>query len=284
MLSMQEITNPWSGRVEATGGFGNDGDFAIRPFDVEFSHQESTSGHYRDLGVSWTETKLENFYSDHFSFLASQFARWRAQELHDAPYLIQLPDDIYKALVDLASEMDESQCLGREFRDNKNTLCHLDLRSRNIMVRAQPDDQIKITGILDWDSAVFAPFWVGCAPPHWLWADEDDETFDENDETNADKVPATEHGREVKLAWEEAVGEDFCRFSYEPEYRIARKLFHFALHGIHSTWETREAEALIEEWKPIRAEYLEFKAEAEQHLVEDEQEGGGEQGQEERGP
>ncbi|KAJ5713498.1 uncharacterized protein N7483_010679 [Penicillium malachiteum] len=39
--------------------------------------------------------------------------------------------------------------------------CHLDLEPRNVMA-----DEKGITAILDWDSAMFAPFMLSCQPPH----------------------------------------------------------------------------------------------------------------------
>ena len=51
--------------------------------------------------------------------------------------------------------------------DDGYSRCHLDLNAapRNVMVNIQADGSAAITGILDWDSAVFGPKFVGCAPP-----------------------------------------------------------------------------------------------------------------------
>ncbi|KAH6983895.1 hypothetical protein EDB80DRAFT_875412 [Ilyonectria destructans] len=76
------------------------------------------------------------------------------------------------------------------------------------------DTQLSIiSGVLDWDSAVFAPMFMSCAPPMWIWAWQDDE--DEDERTANDKPPTSE-GVRLKLAFEEAAGKDFAKFAYEP--------------------------------------------------------------------
>lgn len=41
---------------------------------------------------------------------------------------------------------------------------------RNIMMDIDIDNSLTIPGILDWDSAVIAPKFVGCVPVMWIWA------------------------------------------------------------------------------------------------------------------
>lgn len=59
-----------------------------------------------------------------------------------------------------ASQMDK---LGY-FGDNKNCLSHLDLEAQNIMVKVRSDKAITVTGVLDFDSAFFAPTFISCYP------------------------------------------------------------------------------------------------------------------------
>ena len=89
--------------------------------------------------------------------------------------------------------------------NDENCVCHLDLLGtpRNIMADIKADGGLSITGILDWDSAAFAPRFVGCAPPMWLWAwDEEGE-----DEKRANDNPSAPEDQEIKRIFEEIVGD-----------------------------------------------------------------------------
>lgn len=116
--------------------------------------------------------------------------------------------------------MDELGFLG----DGQNCLCHFDLAARNILIEISPDGSPTISGIVDWDSAVFAPTYVACAPPVWLWSDP--EQYD--DEGNAKEEPSTAEQEEIKEIFDDVVGFDWTWFAYQPEYRLAIELFHFA--------------------------------------------------------
>ena len=67
----------------------------------------------------------------------------------------------------------------------KHSLCHLDLMPRNIMIELEPE--VSVSGVLDWDSAVFVPEFMSCAPLSWVWAWDDEE--EDNDEEGANTVP-----------------------------------------------------------------------------------------------
>ena len=266
MREMQAVRHPFPGRIETDTKSGTGDDFIVRSFDVKSLFDPNP---ILD-NETWSQEHTEKIYSDTQHFLGTQYARWRVSELQQDPHYIFYPDR-WKGLADVAEAMDIMGYLGDKPGDNQNCLCHLDFRGRNIMVDIQPDDSLKVTGVLDWDSAVFAPRFVGCCPPHWMWADEDDEDdedFDEDDESKADQIPKREIDRRVKEAWEEAAGEEVLRYAYEPYFRIARKLFHAAIHGMHSSWELRGADNLIKEWNTFYQEYHERIAAYERELNE----------------
>ena len=142
------------------------------------------------------------------------------------------------------------------FGGNDISLCHLDFEPRNIMVDATRDAaQPIISGILDWDSAVLAPSFMSCAPPFWIWAwpdDDDDEDDDDEDERTANDVPPTEEGRFLKKSFEEAAGPEYVRYAYPSAYRLARRLVRFAIDGMHSNEQYKEANAMLKEWTELR--------------------------------
>ncbi|KAK6079607.1 hypothetical protein SCUP515_03863 [Seiridium cupressi] len=50
-------------------------------------------------------------------------------------------------------------------------LCHMDLFPRNIMADVSGFGTAKVSGIIDWDGAIYGPAFVACRPPKWLWRD-----------------------------------------------------------------------------------------------------------------
>ena len=192
-----------------------------------------------------------DFEKSTYYFLLAQFGRLRASELRRDPAMIGWINE-YERLVTMAKQMNDLDLLG----DGRNCLCHLDLNTapRNIMARVQPDGSLEITGILDWDSAIFAPRFAGCVPPMWLWAwapDDEDE-----DESHADDTPATPEQQELKQLFEEAVGPAFLEYAYRPEYRLARTLLQFAIYGIRSSEDHKEVDSLLDDWAAMYEIYM----------------------------
>lgn len=133
--------------------------------------------------------------------------------------------------------------------DGYFTLSHLDLEPRNILIdpESPPDRQI-ISGILDWDDAVLAPAFMSCLPPMWIWAWQEDE---HEDERLANEEPATLEQKELKTVFETAAGPQYVRCAYHPAYRLARRLVRFAIDGIRSNEDVKEAEAMVREWQSL---------------------------------
>ena len=144
------------------------------------------------------------------------------------------------------------------------TLCHLDLAPRNIMADIdRTSNALRITGVLDWDSAVFAPNFMNCEPPSWIWAwpDDDDESeSDDFEDIHANDEPATPEDQELKRKFEEVMGKDMVKFFHMPQYRLARSLFRLAMSGMRGNNPYDRADRLIQEWdtlqgKPPPADY-----------------------------
>lgn len=175
-----------------------------------------------------------------------QLRRWERTYLESSP-----PDKIlpgyFNRLAQLAKEMEKFDCLP----DERMTMCHLDLCPRNVLIQLSDDDSTpRISGVLDWDDAIIAPAFMSCTPPSWLWqwSDEDDE-----DEATAGDTPADPQMHEIKQVFDDAVGSQFTRLCYPPQYRIARKLTRFAILGLHTLEDLREVDSLIEQWGHFRA-------------------------------
>ena len=254
LRKLHDIIHPFPGLIEASAGSGNDQKFTVRHFDINtvFGYKpepdlntELPFFQVRPFVKDWEQSETSPVEQSTYYFMAAQFGRWRALQLRRDPAIIRW-SNTYERLVTMADEMETLGFLG----NNENCMCHLDLLGspRNIMVDIQSDDSLSITGILDWDSAVFAPRFVGCTPPMWLWAWNSEE---DEDERHANDTPTTPENCEIKKIFEETVGDRFLTYAYKPEYRLARELFRFAKSGITSSTEIDEIEELLKEWNGI---------------------------------
>ncbi|KAL8714636.1 MAG: hypothetical protein Q9220_001585 [cf. Caloplaca sp. 1 TL-2023] len=205
--------------------------FSINPFKVRFeSYCEQ-----QDRRLITKESTVR--------MLTEQFKRLDTAEIRRAPEQRHL--DYYERLVDVAESM-EAQGL---FTGTFFSLCHLDLEPRNVLIDFGPDDAATMTGVLDWDSAVFAPNFVACAPPSWIWAWNSEE---DEDESKANETPESMEDQELKQDFEAAVGDEYLKFAYSPQYRSARTLFNLALNDVRSNETHRDAVKLVNEWVTSR--------------------------------
>lgn len=158
------------------------------------------------------------------------------------PYDFRAPYD--RSFLSMTEDLYRLGC----FEDTPLTLCHLDLEVYNILVDIS-NETAPISAVLDWDDAVFASVFVACTPPMWLWGWRDGE---DEDERQANETPATVENQQLKQSFEDAAGATYMRFAYKPECRLARRLFRFALSGIHSAEQQEEADQMLKEWSEIK--------------------------------
>lgn len=240
ILALQKVKQSEPGVVEASLAEDGSQKFQIRPFDIKPLYNNDRKPKIPNDAsdgkvAGWTQTPLEWF--------GTQFGRWLAYELLASPAQI-LYWDYQLQFVQAAKQMERFGYLG----DGQNCLCHFDLAARNILVQILPNGSPSITGIVDWDSAAFAPTFVSCAPPFWLWSDE--EYYDEGTFEPSMK-PSTPELEEIKEMFEEVVGFDWEWFAYQPGFRMARELFDFARHGNQDGSATKRAQRLLKEWAAL---------------------------------
>ncbi|KAI8940520.1 hypothetical protein NX059_004197 [Plenodomus lindquistii] len=90
----------------------------------------------------------------------------------------------------------------------------------------------------------------GCRPPSWLW-DFEGEDEEELDESVAHIIRTQSDFAAIKAEFEEAVGPEYLRYAYTPEYRIARNICRLAITGFHSNEEYEMAQDTIGEWNAL---------------------------------
>lgn len=234
LLDLHSISSPLAGLIENCAESIDGQDFKIVQFDVGDAFDPAPNVNCRAADVPGSETILGT--------LQIQFNRWIAEALRlDAHE--NLTANLMKGLLGVAHEMDQ---LGY-FEDNNNVLCHLDLEPRNVLLSFKP--QVTIAGILDWDSAVFAPIFMSCAPPLWLWGWDEEE---DEDEKHANDTPPTTELQEIKRTFEDVVGPEILSYTYMAQYRLARKLFQVAISGVYSNEVYKDVLGLFKEWDELK--------------------------------
>ena len=198
---------------------------------------------------------------DAFSIISFQFSRFMIAEVFRDNIMLKgspsFMPRVYSQLLAMAGEMNELWCLGY---DRTMTLCHRDFEAHNLMATIKNDEYgtVKIEAVLDWDDAIFAPQFMSSLPPRWLWSNDDNSP---DDEPSSYEDPTDEGYRMLKWRFEMAVGSKWIRYAYEPQWRLARKLFVLALKGFSWASDHETADAIIAEWEELRPVLLREKEE-----------------------
>ena len=268
LVDLKSVEHPYAGRIDTRINDKGEKEFTVGPFpyepesdelialraaELQFfkvrKYGEEASSDYPppDTTNDASDTKSRPKDQTPFHFLMTQFGRFKRQSLMQRPHLISEPYSLESRLVNMAIELNERDYLD-SFEDEAHAFCltHYNLDPCNIMVDIQDDGTLKITGILDWDLAMFAPKWVHCRPPMWIWNWLDGGS---EDQSAADDTPPTEEQQELKELWEDLMGSSFIICAYRPEYRMARILFRLALSGLRSPEDYESARLLVDEWE-----------------------------------
>lgn len=256
LLGLPFVQYPWIGQINK----GKDG-YTVRPFEIFQENKKLVTERAaqraffkaRPLGpeelTSPQDPKDRLHVQSILHFFEVQFGRHRNIEHHSADLdpSTQWEETIWHRLVRAAKQMYDFGCLDCEYY----CLTHYDLDPRNIMVEIQ-DGNPQITGIIDWDLACFAPDWVGCKPPMWIWNWLDGGSEDESRANDEDTLTAEQ--KELKALFDGLVGFDYRYYAYEPHYRLARAMFKFARFGLPNEELRIEAQRVCEEWEVMYRE------------------------------
>ncbi|KAI0152507.1 hypothetical protein F4776DRAFT_602087 [Hypoxylon sp. NC0597] len=163
--------------------------------------------------------------------------------------------EIFDPCLDIVEQMADMEL----FEPPNDIIClhHSDLFPRNIMVDFSPD--ITITGIIDWDDAVFVPRFAGRISPRWLWVPWDEGESDSSDlrEDPLDpkmNEPDSPENAEIKKVFEDAMGENWVSEANDRRYDYARELLQFSTLIFHREEDIKKIHATIEEWKSLFAQ------------------------------
>ena len=126
---------------------------------------------------------------------------------------------------------------------------HNDFFPRNIMAAIDANGDAKVTSVLDWDMADFQPLIMACRSPSWLWqwytyaylAGEEDCV-----DVLAGHIPTSPEDRQIKRAFDQAAGQEYCDIAYHRDAYAARKLCLWAYMG----WDNRMGRRAWFKWAP----------------------------------
>ena len=245
--SLLSLESPVPGLIEAASAdtlFANSPDivpFVLRDCSGDLVGDSTTSGN-----MTTPQTTGE--------FFKIVFGKWYAYTLADDDRQTEL----FKELLETVRDMDDTGVFPKDMQ----CLCHVDLHSRNVMAEVQQDDTIRITAVLDWDEAVFAPKFVNCQPPWWLWEEKGDDRVDEEgwltwpyELPAAKDFPATRGNQEIKRLFEEHAGPEYRHLATDTYCRLGRGLFILAKEGLVGSQHFNAAERIIQEWKELKGEW-----------------------------
>ena len=272
LLDLYSIENPYAGRIDARTDDEGKQIFTVGPFpcnsNIDAFAADWVEHHpfFQTLDFEAHETIADDISISSYGkpehqtvrhFFDTQFGRWKLESLMANPQTVReisLVDDLAR----MAHEMDVFGLFIPMDENEIHPYCltHFDLDPRNIMLDIQDDGYPKITGVLDWDLAMFAPKWVHCRPPMWIWNWLDGGN---EDQKKANDEPPTEEQRELKKLYEECMGDDFNSYAFYLPYRLARSLYRIAVTGIQANYGI--ATSLVEEWDEWYAEELRRRAE-----------------------
>ena len=254
--TLLSLESPTAGLVEfntVTSTSGGDG-FHIVPFEVENENDDQLADESKPMNRSSPESRAPQSTLEVFRFL---FERRRSNALASSCGEVDDEVTLWDNMSNAIQEMDESGL----FPTKPNCLCHVDLHPGNIMGRIQANGSFAVTGILDWDEGIFAPNFMNCMPPAWLW---DDTVFDEHrvdddgldpwpyELSGAEATPLTWEKQELKRVFERHAGSQWLHLAYGESYRLCRGLFRIAKEGLNDNQAFKAAERIIEEWEALR--------------------------------
>ena len=250
--SLLSLESPVGGHIEANStSTGRAASLIVVPFDLKDGAGDLIEESEPQKPLLEGDRRQSQSTVD---FFRSQIARWRTVDLARNGDLVDHWVELWDSMLKIAEEMSDLGLL----TSKGHCLCHVDLHPRNIMAKINPDDSVQVTGILDWDDAVFAPKFVNCEPPGWLWGFDQDDVprYDlpvwPYEMPGASDVPGTLEKQELKKIFEEYAGPAYLGMAYEEHSRISRALFRVAVLGLTSSDYTEVAEKIICDWEKLR--------------------------------
>lgn len=117
------------------------------------------------------------------------------------------------------------------------SLHHPDLSADNVLLSVINSHTVKLTGVLSWENALFAPKFLGMQVPQFL------QTGCQGNDSKGSVG--------VLTAFEEEMGKKWCRVAYQPEMGLARKLWELLVNGMNSSSHVFAAEEVLDKFEKM---------------------------------
>lgn len=141
----------------------------------------------------------------------------------------------------------------------QTVLWHWDFYPRNVLVDRTPDNNWKVTAVLDWDGVLSVPRVLTREPPVWLWqrADQTDQGRSGNQLQVPRKLTAEEEN--IKRHFEDCLKgsidiEEYRADAYD-KGKWARRLFDYLHEPFHDSVDWRTYEEFIKDWEAYCLEH-----------------------------
>jgi hypothetical protein len=272
-LNLQTATNSHCGLLKLpVDSYGNtiQGDIFLEVFGQERNHLDNTERDQIDLEEDELVNR-ENLREDPPGLSARNMAilTFERRKYYSAASRRKWLQDFTDKAVEIFKAITHKDLL-----DETICIWHRNLSAENIMIERDADGEPKITGLLGWDGAGFAPRFMACRAPQWLWRNKavrfapgfDGDSMDtskEYHEIDEEPFEAFEpnkpEAREIKAAFDEAVGEKFTRAAYDADIIIARRLMYVAACSVWNLDHTQELAVVFAEWNERQGRAKEFK-------------------------
>ncbi|USP76851.1 hypothetical protein yc1106_04125 [Curvularia clavata] len=174
-------------------------------------------------------------------FLMSCCKRWIEYENKNMPGF-SMSTPLWSKIKEIITILEEKGWLGGSFH-----LVHGDFFGRNILVEIASDTAVKVTGVVDWDMARFAPKFVAFRGPFWAWNPE----LEEEKEDAANTGAISREEKAIKEAFLETASPEYATMALAEEAIIARKIFKIATFGLLAVELRGLAFELIKQWEEL---------------------------------
>ena len=245
LLEIEATSGPMPGRIKSVDNGDGTQIFEIVPFQKKQVFNGG-AGLFDFSFVDEAEVELPGAneklpFKSTLDWFLSQFKHWTNPK--DPHNVLR-----FERLSAAATQMDAAGYMD----NNRYTIYHPDLLQSpgNVMVEFSADKPLSISGILDWDGAVFNPSFYGCEIPIWMWDGE--YKYDEYGNF-VDETPATPEQQQIKQVFEKAEGPGYLHRARAPGYGLARQLIPWAESGrIGSQDPDKTVNDFLDAWEIIR--------------------------------
>ncbi|KAH6659457.1 hypothetical protein BKA67DRAFT_652685 [Truncatella angustata] len=197
-----------------------------------------------------------------------------SQALHQETPDLNIVEYHYKPLLYILGQLNEGDIFASvddgNDEDTRFCLWNLDLTPSNIMIDYATNHEPYITGILDWEAAIFGPRFMTAEPPRWLWTNEvATKSWPEYDPEPLHKRLMDADSRDddaIKGVFEQAMGPEWLSNAYDPEFVFARQILKLSMLSVWGQAEVDESEDIQLAWDGFCDER---QTEAEQETLEE---------------